>query len=155
MKIPNKKQPQQITYNHSSDIVYEELMNLHRNCTAKSYSLLMTDTAHAPDSHLHFIKFLLQRIRKAILKIDDKIKDEELKYDTNREAAKIFSLSSVKIDKYEYLTADDIIPSDQSKMTEQANLTYYLFGKALEKQIKKQVDPLKPLNLSNKIDKLK
>ena len=36
--------------------------------------------------------------------IDDKIKDEKLKYDINREAAKISALSSVKIDKYEYLT---------------------------------------------------
>ena len=33
-----------------------------------------------------------------------KIKDEKLQYDINREAAKISSLSSGKIDKYEYLT---------------------------------------------------
>ena len=36
--------------------------------------------------------------------IDDKIKDEELQYDINREAAKISAISSGKIDKYEYLT---------------------------------------------------
>ena len=36
--------------------------------------------------------------------IDDKTKDEKLKYDINREAAKISALSSVKIDKYKYLT---------------------------------------------------
>ena len=35
--------------------------------------------------------------------IDDKIKDEKIKYDINREAAKISALSSGKIDKYEYL----------------------------------------------------
>ena len=36
--------------------------------------------------------------------IDDKIRDEKLKYDVNREATKISALSSGKIDKYEYLT---------------------------------------------------
>ena len=35
--------------------------------------------------------------------IDDKIKDEKLQYNINREAAKISALSSGKIDKYEYL----------------------------------------------------
>ena len=35
--------------------------------------------------------------------IDDKIKDEKLQYDINREAAKISALSSSKIDEYEYL----------------------------------------------------
>ena len=35
--------------------------------------------------------------------IDDKTKDEKLKYDVNREAAKISVLSSGKINKYEYL----------------------------------------------------
>ena len=36
--------------------------------------------------------------------IDDKIRDEKLQFDINREAAKISELSSGKIDKYEYLT---------------------------------------------------
>ena len=36
--------------------------------------------------------------------IEDRIKDEKLQYDINREAAKISALSSVKLDKYEYLT---------------------------------------------------
>ena len=38
--------------------------------------------------------------------IDDKIKDEKLQYDTNREAAKISVLSSEKIDEYEYLAGE-------------------------------------------------
>ena len=38
--------------------------------------------------------------------IDDKIEDEKLQYDINREAAKILALSSGKIDKYEYLTGE-------------------------------------------------
>ena len=42
-----------------------------------------------------------------------------------------------KIDKYEYLTGEEILPSDQSRIIEQAKLTYSPLGKAFEKQIKK------------------
>ena len=42
----------------------------------------------------------------------DKIRDEKLQYDINREAAKI-ALPSGKIDKYEYLTGEVILPSNQ------------------------------------------
>ena len=45
--------------------------------------------------------------------IDDKIRDEKLQYIINRETAKILALSSEKIDKYEYLTGEEILPSDQ------------------------------------------
>ena len=45
--------------------------------------------------------------------IEDQIKDEKLQYDINREAAKISALSSSKIDKYEYLTGEEILPSNQ------------------------------------------
>ena len=61
--------------------------------------------------------------------IDDKIKDEKLQYDINREAAKISALSSGKIDKYEYLTDKEILPSDQSRVIEQAKFTYSPLGK--------------------------
>ena len=46
--------------------------------------------------------------------VDDKIIDEKIQNDINREAAKIAALSSGKIDKYEYLTGEEILPSDQS-----------------------------------------
>ena len=45
--------------------------------------------------------------------IDDQIIDEKLQYDINREAGKILALSSGKIDKYEYLTGEDILQSNQ------------------------------------------
>ena len=51
---------------------------------------------------------------------DDKIRDEKLHYDINKEAAKISAFSSGKTDKYEYLTGEKILPSDQSKIREQA-----------------------------------
>ena len=69
--------------------------------------------------------------------IDDKIRDEKLQYDINREAANISALSSGKIDKYKYLTGQEILPSDQSRIIEQAKFTYFPLGKAFEKQTKK------------------
>ena len=70
----------------------------------------------------------------------------------NREAAKILALWSGKIHKYEYLTGEDILPSNQQQIIEQAKFNYSLLGKAFEKQTKtieekgqKQVKALKGL----------
>ena len=67
--------------------------------------------------------------------IEDQIRDEKLQY-INREAGKISALSSSKIDKYKYLTGDEILPSNQQQIIEQAKFTYSPLGKAFEKQIK-------------------
>ena len=50
------------------------------------------------------------------MKIGDKISDEKLQYNTNREASKISALSSGKIDKYQYFTGEKILPPDQSSV---------------------------------------
>ena len=68
--------------------------------------------------------------------IDDKIKDEKLQYNINREATKMSALSSGKFDKYEKLTGEEILPSDQSRIIEQAKFISSPFGKGYEKQIK-------------------
>ena len=70
------------------------------------------------------------------MKIDDKIRDERQQYDINREAAKLSALSSGKFDKNEYLTGEEILPSDQSRIIEQAKFTYSPLGKAFVKQTK-------------------
>ena len=62
--------------------------------------------------------------------INDQIRDEKLGYDINRKAAEISALSSGKIDKYEYLTGKDILPSNQQQIIEQAKFTYSPFGKS-------------------------
>ena len=72
--------------------------------------------------------------------IDDKIRDEKLQYDINREAAKIPILSSGKIDKYDYLTGKEMLPSNQRQIIEQAKFAYSLLEKAFGK--KKQKDRL-------------
>ena len=68
--------------------------------------------------------------------IDEKIRDEKLQDNFNKEVAKRSALSSGKIDKYEYLTGKDIIPSDQKQLIEQIKFKYGPLGKALEKQTK-------------------
>ena len=68
--------------------------------------------------------------------IEDQIKDEKLQYDINREAAKISTLSSGKIDKYEYLTGEEILPSNQQKIVEQAKFIYSPLRKAFQKETK-------------------
>ena len=68
--------------------------------------------------------------------VDDEIGDEKPQYDINREAAKRSALSSGKLNRYEYLIVEDMLPSDQDKMIEQANFTYYSLGKAFEKEAK-------------------
>ena len=68
--------------------------------------------------------------------LEDQNKDEKLQYDINREAAKISALTSGKIDKYEYLTGEKILPSNQQQIIEEAKFTYYPLGKAFEKQTK-------------------
>ena len=68
--------------------------------------------------------------------INDQIRDEKLQYDINREAAKISSKSSGKLRKYEYLTGEDILPSNQQQTIEQAKFTYSPLGEAFGKQIK-------------------
>ena len=65
--------------------------------------------------------------------IENKIKDEKLQYDINRLAAKISVLSSGKIDKYEYLTGEEILPSNQQQIIEHAKFTYSPLGKGFEK----------------------
>ena len=89
--------------------------------------------------------------------INDQIRDEKLQYDINREIAKISALLSGKTHKYEYLTGEDILDSNQQQIIEQAKFSYSPLGKAFKKQIKtiedqgeKQIDALKDLKGQNK-----
>ena len=68
--------------------------------------------------------------------IDDQIRDEKLQLDIIREIAQISTLSSGEIDKYEYLTGEEILPFNQKQIIEQAKFTYSTLGKAFEKQTK-------------------
>ena len=99
--------------------------------------------------------------------IEDQIRDKKLQYDINREAAKMSALSSdkydkFKIDKYEYLTGEEILPSNQQQTIEQAKFTYSPLGEAFEKQTKtiedqgeKQIKAIQNKDFNKSIEKAK
>ena len=66
------------------------------------------------------ILYVLERIflteYKKTITINDKIRGQKLQYDINKEVAKTSALSSGKIDKYEFLTGEETLPSDQSRI---------------------------------------
>ena len=93
--------------------------------------------------------------------IDDQIKGEKEQYNIHREAAKISVLSSGKISKYEYLTGEEILPSNQKQIIEQTEFilscAFEKQTKAIEDQGKNQISVLKEsgnqIIESNEIDK--
>ena len=62
MKIPNKRELQQIAFNHSSDIDFQEFMNLYKKCSAKPYSFLVIATADVSYNSSRFRKNFLEKI---------------------------------------------------------------------------------------------
>ena len=99
--------------------------------------------------------------------IEDQIRDKKLQYDINSEAAKMSALSSdkydkFKIDKYEYLTGEEILPSNQQQTIEQVKITYSPLGEAFEKQTKtiedqgeKQIKAIQNKDFNKSIEKTK
>ena len=87
MKLSNKRELQQIAFNHSSDIDFRDFRNTYKKCPIKPYSFLETDTILL----LHQIIFQVQKesfrkniyiyIYKKIMTIDNKIRDEKPQYD--------------------------------------------------------------------------
>ena len=62
--------------------------------------------------------------------INNQIRDEKLQYDVNREAAKISAFSSGEIYKYEYLTGEDILPSNQQQNNRTNKIYLFSAGKS-------------------------
>ena len=60
MKIPNKRELQQNSLNHSSDIGFKDFIKIYKKCTAEPYSFLVNDTTLASDNPLRFRKNLLK-----------------------------------------------------------------------------------------------
>ena len=90
--------------------------------------------------------------------INDQIRDEKLQHNINREAAKISAFSSRNFHKYEYVTGEYVLPCNQQRIIEQARFTYSPLGKAfgkqikaIEDQVKKQVEALNTLKSNNQL----
>ena len=99
-----------------------------KKCISKTNSFLVTDATLGSDHILSFWKNLLEKIQKLITEINDKISDERLQYDIDREAVERSTLSE-KSDNYEYLMDEEILHSNQRQIIKQAKFTY-----SLEKQ---------------------
>ena len=94
---------------------------------------------------------------------DDKIWDDNLKYDISKEAAKISALLSGKIDQHASLAGEEILTLNQRGVIEQAKFAYCLLKafekqtKSIEEQWKNQIDDITNQNkileaLTNKFD---
>ena len=59
MKIPNKRELQQIALNHSSDINFKDFIAIYKKCTAEPHSFLVNDATLASDNPLRFKKNIL------------------------------------------------------------------------------------------------
>ena len=75
MKIPNKRELQQIALNHSSDINSKDFIKIYKKCTAEPYSFLVTDATLASDHPLRFRKNI--STYNKIMTINDQIRDEK------------------------------------------------------------------------------
>ena len=62
MAIPNKRELQQIAFNHSSDIDFQDFMHLYKKCTAKPHCFLVIHATVASDDSSRFKKNLLERM---------------------------------------------------------------------------------------------
>ena len=78
---------------------------------------MVKDTTLASDTSSRFRQNVLEAIFKLVITIDDEIRDEKLQCDINREAAEISVLLSGKVDKNEYLTGEEILRSEKSRIT--------------------------------------
>ena len=85
----NSKQRRTSSFNDLSDIGFQDFVNMYKRCTAKPYSFLVIDATLASDNPLRFRKNPLERIWKLMKTItDDKIRDEKLQCNINREKEK-------------------------------------------------------------------
>ena len=87
--------------NHLSDADFKDFIKNYKKYTDKPNSFLINDTTLPSDNPLSFRKKLLKWICNKIVTIDDQINDEKIKYDINREPAKLSARSPVKIGKYQ------------------------------------------------------
>ena len=141
MKIYNRRELQQIAINHSVDIDYKDFLKVYRYCTKEPYSFLTINTTLPADNHMRFRKnffifcFIKMTLTEQVKILDDKIKSNKAQYDLDREAAKISALSSKDLEKYEYLTGEDL--GHKPDVIERVKFEYSALGEAFNKVFKK------------------
>ena len=135
MKINNRKELQNIAINHPTDIDYKDFLKINRECTRKLYFFLTNDTIYQQMILLRLEKICFLLIKMTVTNqmkiLDRKIMQNEAQYDLDRKAAKISGLSSNDLDKYEYLTGEDL--GLKPSTVEQARFEYSPLSNFLNK----------------------
>ena len=93
MKIYKNRELQQIAINHSADIYCKDFLKIYTNCTKEK---------------IFRFSFIRMTLTEQVKILDNKIKVNKLQYDLDRLTAKISALSSGELEKYEYLTGEDL-----------------------------------------------
>ena len=153
MKINNKRELHNIAINHSADIDYQDFIKIYRECT-NNFLIIDTTTLPASDP-LRFRKkniwfFIKMTITDQIKMLNKKVMQNKAQYDLDKKAAKISALSSNNIDKYEYLTGEDL--GLKASTVEQAKVEYSLLGKIFSKGLDKDD---KKEGLSKRLENIK
>ena len=111
-KLNNKRKLQNIAINHSADIDYKDFVKIYRYCTKEPYNFLTIDTKQTIDKRfLKKLTILYKKrttINEQIEILDNKIRSNQAQNDLDRQNAKLSPLSSGELDKYEYLTGEDL-----------------------------------------------
>ena len=113
LKIHKKRELQNFAANNSAGVNYKDFMNIFRKCKSEPYNSLTIGSNLPANNSLIFRKksfksFIKMTLTDEIKILDDKIKANWSQYDLDREVAKIPPLSSKELDKYEYLTSENI-----------------------------------------------
>ena len=108
-------------------------MEIYKKITKKPYSFFTIDTTLPADNPLRFrnIRFFIKMTLDQVKILDNKIKSNQAKYDLDREAAKILALISGELEKYEYLTGEDL--GYKPDVIQKAKFEYSPLGKVFNK----------------------
>ena len=151
MKIHNKRELQEVAINHSADINYKYFLKIYINSTKQTYSFLTIGTTLSADNPFRFLKkyvrffFIKMTLTEQVKILDDKVKANKAQYDLIKEAAKISALSSKELDKYEYLTSEDL--GYKPDVILRAKVEYSPLAEAFNKVFKKD-DKNKKTNMT-------
>ena len=114
-------------------------MKIYRECTKEPFNFLTIDTTLPGSDPLRFRKIFLILKKKTVTDqikiIDRKVIQNEAQHDLDRKAAKISALSSNNLNKYEYLTGEDL--GLKPSTIEQAKFEYSPLGKIFNRGLDK------------------
>ena len=115
-------------------LIIKVFENIYRECTKEPLNFLTIDTTLPASDSLKFTKHLILikiTITDQIKILNRKVIQNEAQYDLDKKAAKISPLSSNNLDKYDYLTSEDLDLKPSS--FEQAKFEYSPLGKIFNK----------------------